>query len=156
MSVELRNESGLSVDEASLAALARYVLDHFGVNPQAELSVYLVDEGSISNLHLHYLGEAGPTDVLAFGMDELPYGRGDEEQEELPPTLLGDVVLCPAVAARQAASAGHPVGEELALLTVHGVLHLLGYDHADPASEREMFELQAELCSGFARSGRAR
>jgi probable rRNA maturation factor len=95
--------------------------------------------------------EPGPTDVLAFPMDELNDQRDDLEGD-LPPTLLGDVVLCPAVAAAQAKQAGHSVAAELDLLCTHGVLHLLGYDHADAAEEREMFGLQSQLLEGWARS----
>ncbi|MGN0102579.1 MAG: rRNA maturation RNase YbeY, partial [Dietzia sp.] len=85
-----------------------------------------------------------PTDVMSFPMDELtPGGRPD--LPEPGPAMLGDIVLCPAFAADQAASSGHPLAHELALLTVHGCLHLLGYDHAEPAEEREMFGLQNEL-----------
>ena len=155
MSVELRNESGSSVDETALAGVARFVLSELGVHPQAELSVYLVDSAAIETLHERYLGEPGPTDVLAFGMDELPLGRGDGDEDDPPPVLLGDVVLCPTVAEAQARKAGHSTGDELALLCTHGVLHLLGYDHGEPEEEREMFNLQADLLSKW-RAGRAR
>jgi probable rRNA maturation factor len=84
----------------------------------------------------------GPTDVLAFPMDELRPGKVNEEPEE---GVLGDLVLCPAVAERQAETAGHSTVDELDLLTVHGILHLLGYDHAEPEEHREMFGLQARL-----------
>src|SRR5205085_11307931 len=97
-----------------------------------------------------WMGEPGPTDVLAFPMDELdaPAGPG---APEAGPALLGDVVLCPQVAARQAATAGHPTEAELHLLCTHGILHLLGYDHADAEEEREMFELQSRLVQEWAR-----
>jgi probable rRNA maturation factor len=154
VSVELRNESGAPVDETALVDVARFVMEHFGVHPQIELSVYVVDEDSIARMNEHHKGEAGSTDVLAFPMDELSTGRREDEDDG-PPTLLGDVVLCPAVASRQAAAAGHGETDELALLTTHGVLHLLGYDHAEPEDEREMFELQAQLLSGW-RAARGR
>jgi probable rRNA maturation factor len=83
-------------------------------------------------------------------MDELRPGTDDEDPE---PGLLGDVVLCPAVAAQQAAAAGHPTAQELDLLTTHGILHLLGYDHAEPDEEREMFGLQTELLRGWVEAG---
>ena len=155
MSVEIANESGGGVDEVALGTVARYVLDELGVNPLAELSVLLVDAESMSALHERWMGEPGPTDVLAFPMDELDTARGPEETEP-GPALLGDVVLCPEVARRQAAHAGHSLGDELHMLCVHGVLHLLGYDHGEPDEEREMFGLQARLLDAWrtaARSG---
>ncbi len=151
MSVEVANESGLEVDEASLASVARHTLERLGVNPLAELSVIVVDIGTMSALHERWMGEPGATDVLAFPMDELDTARSPDE-EEPGPALLGDVVLCPEYARRGARAAGHSLSDELHLLTAHGVLHLLGYDHADPGEEREMFGLQAELLESW-RSG---
>lgn len=148
MAIEIANESGASIDELALAGLARHVLDEMGVHPLAELSVLLVDEAAMTALHERWMGEPGSTDVLAFPMDELdPAGTGRvSEDDELPaPTLLGDVVLCPDVARRQARVAGHAMVDELALLMTHGILHLLGYDHAEPDEEREMFQRQAGL-----------
>jgi probable rRNA maturation factor len=98
------------------------------------------------------MNEPGPTDVLAFPMDELNDQRDDMEGGDAPPTLLGDVVLCPEVAAKQAGQAGHSVADELDLLCTHGILHLLGYDHGDAAEEREMFGLQARLLEAWSRS----
>jgi probable rRNA maturation factor len=114
------------------------------VHPAAELSVLLVDETTMAGLHERWMGEPGPTDVLAFPMDELAAAPGPGAAEA-GPALLGDVVLCPQVAARQAATAGHPTEAELHLLCTHGILHLLGYDHADAEEEREMFGLQADI-----------
>ena len=155
MSIEVNDESGEGIDAERVAALARFLLDRLKVHPQAELSVLAVDVDTMSALHQQWMDEEGPTDVLSFPMDELRPGTEDEEPE---PGLLGDVVLCPAVAAPQAASAGHSTDDELDLLTVHGILHLLGYDHAEPAEEREMFGLQAELLGAWAaeRSGSSR
>ena len=150
MSVEVNNESGVDVDEAEIVALARHVLAQMRVHPQAELSVVLVDETAMEQLHVQWMDEPGPTDVLSFPMDELRPGTDDEDPE---PGLLGDVVLCPAVAAQQAAAAGHPTAQELDLLTTHGILHLLGYDHAEPDEEREMFGLQTELLRGWVEAG---
>ena len=142
MSVEVNNESGVAADEAEIVALARHVLAAMRVHPQADLSVVLVDEAAMEQLHVQWMDEPGPTDVLSFPMDELRPGSDDEES---PPGLLGDVVLCPQVAARQARAAGHSTQEELLLLTTHGILHLLGYDHAEPEEEKEMFGLQRKL-----------
>ena len=154
MSVEVANESGAAVDETALVAVARHVLDELGVNPLAELSVLLVDVPSMTTLHERWMGEPGPTDVLAFPMDELDTARSPDEAEP-GPALLGDVVLCPEVAAKQAATAGHSTADELHLLCTHGVLHLLGYDHAEPEEEREMFALQARLLDSWRARSRA-
>ena len=142
MSIEVNNESGQGCDEAEIVALARHVLTAMRIHPQAELSVVLVDEDTIATLHEQWMDEPGPTDVLSFPMDELRPGGPDGESD---PGLLGDVVLCPQVAARQAVTAGHSTHEELLLLTTHGILHLLGYDHAEPDEEAEMFALQRKL-----------
>jgi len=159
VSIDVANESGADVDETVLAALARYVLDQLGVHPLAELSLVLVDVSTMSDLHEKWMDESGPTDVLAFPMDELRPGPRDAD-EEPEPGLLGDVVLCPEVARRQGEQAGHGTGAELRLLCTHGILHLLGYDHAEPEEHREMFAIQADLLDGWyeehRRSGGAR
>ena len=146
MSVEVNNESGVDADEREIVALARHVLAQMRVHPQAELSVVLVDEAAIEQLHVQWMDEPGPTDVLSFPMDEL---RPGVDGEESAPGLLGDVVLCPQVAARQGQQAGHTTQDELLLLTTHGILHLLGYDHAEPEEEQEMFGLQRKLLLEF-------
>jgi probable rRNA maturation factor len=120
------------------------------VHPLVELSIRLVDVDSMTALHEHFMNEPGPTDVLAFPMDELHDQRDDADDDDAPPTLLGDVVLCPDVAKTQAAQAGHRTDDELHLLCTHGVLHLLGYDHADTAEEREMFSTQSRLLESWA------
>ena len=151
MSVFVANESGTPVDEEDLVELARYVLGEMGVAPMAELSILLVDTAVMESLHVRWMNEPGPTDVLAFPMDELEGTRmthpGDDEPVE--PALLGDVVLCPEVATKQAATAGHTMQEELHLLCTHGVLHLLGYDHAEPEEEQAMFREQARLLASW-------
>jgi len=150
MSIEIANESGVDVDIAELEKLARLVLDEMGVHPLVELSIRLVDVDSMTSLHEHFMDEPGPTDVLAFPMDELHDQRIDGDDLNAPPTLLGDVVLCPAVASKQAAEAGHSTAVELHLLCTHGVLHLLGYDHSDDSEEKEMFGLQRQLLERWA------
>jgi probable rRNA maturation factor len=144
MTIEVANESGVGVDELELVSVARYVLDRMRINPLAELSILLVDVPAMTELHVKWMDEPGPTDVMSFPMDELETARRPDDSGP-GPALLGDVVLCPAVATRQASQAGHSLDDELHLLTVHGCLHLLGYDHAEPAEEREMFRLQNEL-----------
>jgi probable rRNA maturation factor len=154
VSVEVSNESGIAVDELRLVALSRHVLDAMRIHPLAELSILLVDEGEMANLHERWMDEPGPTDVLSFPMDELRPGRVDTDpDDDADPGMVGDVVLCPAVAEKQGKEAGHSVQDELELLCTHGILHLLGYDHAEPDEHREMFGLQKQLLTAW-RSGR--
>jgi probable rRNA maturation factor len=149
VSVYIANESGAEIDEVRLAKLARHVLAQMGVAPLAELSVMLVDATAMERLHVQYMGEEGPTDVLAFPQDDLSAAGAREDHRDEPDALLGDVVLCPQVAEKQAAQAGHGTEDELHLLCTHGILHLLGYDHGDPAQEREMFGVQARLLASW-------
>jgi probable rRNA maturation factor len=142
VSVEVNDESGADVDAERLADLARYVLERLRVHPLAELSVLAVDADTMASHHRQWMDEDGPTDVMAFPMDELRPGSDEDDPE---PGLLGDVVLCPQVAAEQARAAGHSTGHELDLLCAHGILHLLGYDHAEAAEQQKMFELQADV-----------
>ena len=146
MSIEVNNESGYEVEEAEFAALGRHVLDALNVHPGTELSILLVTAEVMSELHQQWMDEPGPTDVLSFPMDEL---RPGSTGEPTPPGLLGDVVLCPEVAAGQALEAGHSTSEELLLLATHGILHLLGFDHAEPDERTEMFDLQRRLLLTF-------
>jgi len=155
LSIDIQNEStGYDVDLGSLERLARHVLDRMGVHPLVELSIRLVDVDAMTALHEHFMNEPGPTDVLAFPMDELHDQRDDGDDNDAPPTLLGDVVLCPPVAEVQGRQAGHSTEDELHLLCTHGVLHLLGYDHGEPQEEREMFTLQTQLLQSWATEGR--
>jgi probable rRNA maturation factor len=148
VTIEILNESGAEVDVKELAGLARFTMDRMRVHPQAELCIKLVDEDTIAQLNAQWMEKEGPTDVLAFPMDELRPGLVNEEPEE---GVLGDLVLCHSIAetqAEQARAAGHTgysTADEVDLLTVHGILHLLGYDHAEPDEHREMFGLQARL-----------
>ncbi|QBE47427.1 rRNA maturation RNase YbeY [Leucobacter triazinivorans] len=153
MSVEINNESGVSIEEARLQRLAAFVLESLHVHPDTELGVVLVDEAAIEQLHLQWMDEPGPTDVLSFPMDELRPGRVDAQT---PAGLLGDVVICPQVAQMQAEAAGHDLAQETAVLLTHGMLHLLGFDHATPDEEAEMFGLQRDLLLAFAMHERSR
>jgi probable rRNA maturation factor len=148
MSIEIANESGVAVAEGPIVEVARYALDRMGVSPLAELSIMLIELEPMAELHERWLDEPGPTDVMSFPMDEYDSARRPDAPSS-GPALLGDIVLCPAFAADQAATAGHGLDDELHLLTVHGVLHLLGYDHAEPDEERTMFGLQAELLADW-------
>jgi probable rRNA maturation factor len=134
----------VGVDELALVSVSRFALNRMKINSLAELSILLMDVEAMTELHIKWMDEPGPTDVMSFPMDELDTARRPDEAGP-GPALLGDVVLCPAVATEQAAQAGHSLDDELHLLTVHGILHLLGYDHMEPADERKMFQLQNEL-----------
>jgi probable rRNA maturation factor len=142
VTIEVIDESDHALDVQGLSTLSRFVMDKMRVHPQAELCIKAVDEATIAGLNEKWMEKEGPTDVLAFPMDELRPGLVNEELEE---GMLGDLVLCPAVAERQAVAAGHSTDAEIELLTVHGILHLLGYDHAEPEEHKEMFGLQAQL-----------
>jgi probable rRNA maturation factor len=148
VSVEILQESGHPVDVARVAKLCRFALDRLRVHPLAELCLSFVDEDTIAELNATWMDKSGPTDVLAWPMDELRPGLVNEEPEE---GTLGDIAICPQVARRQAeeaaarGQAGYQELDEIDLLTVHGILHLLGYDHAEPEEHAEMFGLQARL-----------
>ncbi len=144
MSIDISNESGIECDERSLVAQAAYVMGRLRLHPQAELAITLVDEGTMTVLHEQWMNEPGPTDVLSFPMDELRADEGEPQEGH-----LGDIVVCPQVAQRQAEVAGHSFRDEMGVLVTHGILHLLGYDHAEPDEERLMFGLQGQLVAEF-------
>jgi len=147
VTVDVNNESGLEADTTGLARLATFALDELRIHPQAELSVLLVDEDTMSAYHEKYMGEPGSTDVLSFPMDEL---RPPGDDDEPPEGLLGDIVLCPAVTGRQAAEHGRSEAAEAEYLLVHGLLHLLGYDHAEPEEKAAMFGLKDKIIAAWA------
>ena len=146
MTIEINNESELSVDEARVLKLASFALDQLRIHPEAELAIQFVNEDPMTTLHVQWMDEPGPTDVLSFPMDEL---RPSNELELSEVGLLGDFVICPQVAEKQAVTAGHDTINEILMLTTHGILHLLGYDHAEPDDEKEMFGLQKEILDNF-------
>lgn len=146
MTIEISNESTIEVDEARVLRLATYALDELHIHPKSDLAIQFVDEAAMEVLHIQWMDEPGPTDVLSFPMDEL---RPGTEGEITDPGLLGDIVVCPQVAIVQAAAAGHEPINEILLLTTHGILHLLGFDHAEPDEEKEMFGLQKQILEGF-------
>lgn len=152
MSIYVANESGAVVDEVGLVGLSRFVLAAMGVDPLAELSFMLYDTVAMEALHVQWMDESGPTDVMAFPMDEYSGAGGTEhpgDGAEPGPALLGDVVICPEVAAAQAIAAGHSTEDEIHLLATHGILHLLGYDHGEPDEQAEMFGKQTELLAAW-------
>lgn len=147
MSIEINNESNMAVDEAQILRLATHNLDQLRIHPDADLSIVFVDVGPMEELHVQWMDEPGPTDVLSFPMDEL---RPGSIERQTPAGLLGDIVVCPQVAESQAEKAGHSTVEEILLLVTHGILHLLGFDHAEPEEHKEMFDLQRDLLLSFA------
>ena len=153
MTIEINNESGIPVDETVLLRLMDHNLAELHVSPDADVAIMLVDEGAMEALHVQWMDEPGPTDVLSFPMDEL---RPGTEDSPTPAGLLGDIVLCPQVAIAQAEGAGHSPMDEMLLLTAHGILHLLGFDHAEPDEEKEMFGIQRDILVGFAMQERRR
>jgi probable rRNA maturation factor len=146
VSIEVLNESGEALDVDHLVGLSRFVPDRMRVHPLAELCIKAVDTETMTELNEKWMEGEGPTDVLAFPMDELRPGLVNEDPEE---GILGDLMLCPSIAEKQAVTAGHSTDAELELLTVHGILHLLGYDHAEPEEHAEMFGLQDELLAAW-------
>ena len=135
MNIEPSNESGVTVDEAGLVSVAEYAMQHMGLNEDCDLAISIVDESRMSELHEEWMDLPGPTDVLSFPMDEM-------KPHDINPGIVGDIVLCPQFAAAQAKNG---LESELALLTIHGVLHCLGYDHAESVEQKVMFELQESI-----------
>jgi probable rRNA maturation factor len=137
MTIELVNRSGSLVPEKNMHALLDFGISYMELNPECEISLTFVDVQEMEELHIKWMDEPGPTDVLSFPMD-LPEKKNDA-------VTLGDIVIAPAVAAAQAESAGHSVEHEIYILATHGLLHILGYDHADPDEEKVMFALQEKI-----------
>ena len=146
MSIEISNETAIEVDTDSVLRLANFVRDELKLHPAIDLGIIFVDEDPMAELHVKWMDEPGPTDVLSFPMDEL---RPGSDLLPSPEGVLGDIVVCPQVAMRQAETAGHSMMNEVLLLVTHGMLHLVGFDHAEPEEEREMFGLQRELLEKF-------
>ena len=155
-------QSDEPVDTARWMRLARQVLTAEGVKGDAELSMLFVDEAAMSELNKRFLGKDGPTDVLAFPIDDdvVESGRspdsggsgpgsGERAEPSEVPTVLGDLVLCPAVALRNAPDHAGTYDDEMALLVVHGILHLLGMDHADDDEAKVMEQRERELLARF-------
>jgi probable rRNA maturation factor len=154
-------QSGCPVDALGLVRLAKAVLAEEGVKADSELSMLFVDEVSMAELNKRFLGKDGPTDVLAFPIDDddvveggrspdsLGPGPGVDPESSDPPNLLGDVVVCPAVAARNAPGHAGTYDDEMALLVVHGILHILGMDHVDSEEAEAMERRERELLERF-------
>ena len=147
MSIEVNDESGFqpAIELTEIQELAAFVLDELNVHPRSELAILLVDEETSEDLHIKWMDLEGAADVLSFPLDELRPGSPEISAEG----VLGDIVICPHVADRQAAAAGHATADEILLLTTHGILHLLGFDHEEEDEREEMFALQRQLLLTF-------
>lgn len=150
MNVDVLDESGadFDIDVVALTQLCRFVMRRMRLHPATEVTLRLVDVATITLLNEKWMGSKGPTDVLSFPMDELKPGRkreANDPDDDEPAGYLGDIALCPQIAEQQAPAAGHSTHDEIELLTVHGLLHLLGYDHATPEEHGEMFGIQGRL-----------
>ena len=138
MAIEITNRSGIAYSEADLESLFQFGLDDLALNPECDLEILLVDEDEMAQLHVKWMGEPGPTDVLTFPMDELRPGTTEAG-------ILGDIVMCPQVAIRQAEITNHTFVREMSILGIHGLLHIVGYDHTTQAEEMEMFARQESI-----------
>jgi probable rRNA maturation factor len=144
--VDIENETEYDIDLDSLIHQTRFMFQQLRLHAETEVSILLVDEERMSQLHVEWMEEEGPTDVLSFPMDELVAPADDAHPE---PGILGDIVLCPAFAERQAAAAGQSLEDELAMLLTHGILHCLGHDHVAPEEHAVMFALQHDLLKAW-------
>lgn len=138
MSIEIANETDLRIELATVEACARHALNYLDVHPAVDVSIRFIGDDTMSELHERWMDLPGTTDVMSFPMDELKPGHN-------APGVLGDIVISPTVAATQAEAAGHTMADEIYLLTVHGILHLLGYDHDTDEHRDHMFNLQRTL-----------
>ncbi|MFJ2620254.1 rRNA maturation RNase YbeY [Glutamicibacter sp. NPDC087344] len=146
MSIEVNNETEFEVDLADVNALANSVMRAMYLHPETEVSIVFLDEDAMSALHVEWMELEGPTDVMSFPMDELRPGK---EHSPAEAGILGDIVICPTVAQAQAEAGGHSTHDEILLLTTHGLLHLMGFDHMEPAEKEEMFSLQRRLLESY-------
>lgn len=146
MTIEISNESTEQVDLERVQRLAEFVRNHLKLHPATDVGIVFVDEDPMTELHIKWMDEPGPTDVLSFPMDELRPGTDENPSSE---GVLGDIVVCPQFANKQAATAGHELINEILLLVTHGMLHLVGFDHAEPEEEAEMFGLQKQILHDF-------
>lgn len=142
MTIEITNRSGVEAPVEEIESLLTFGIDYMDLHPECELSVTFVDDKEMEELHIKWMDEPGTTDVLSFPMD-MPEGKHDA-------VTLGDIVIDPIVAAKQATSAGHSTNHEIYILAAHGLLHILGYDHADRDEEKIMFDLQETIVKKWA------
>ncbi|HUG31428.1 MAG TPA: rRNA maturation RNase YbeY [Acidimicrobiia bacterium] len=154
MSVFLADEQTEQVGLDELRALAESVLRHEGYPEQAEVTILLVSESEMASYNQKFLDRDGPTDVLAFPIEELRPGRVPEHDRRGPPLMLGDVIVAPSYVRRQAVELGVTFDDEIALMVTHGILHLLGYDHVEDDDAERMEAKERELLVEVGRSRR--
>ena len=141
MTIESNNRSGELVPSDDVTSLIQYSLGELGLNAECEVSITFVDEAEMTELHIKWMDEPGTTDVLSFPMD-MPEAPGEA-------VTLGDIVISPVVAAAQALTQGHSTEHEIYILATHGLLHIIGYDHADKSEEKVMFDLQEKIVTDW-------
>ena len=139
MTIEVTNTSGQLVPTTEITSLMTHAMNALELNPDCDLNIAFVEDDYMTELHIKWMDEPGTTDVLSFPMD-MPEEPGEA-------VTLGDIVISPVVAAAQAISQGHSTEHEIYILATHGLLHIIGYDHADTADEKIMFELQEKIVS---------
>jgi probable rRNA maturation factor len=137
MTIEVTNTSGQLVPATEINSLLTFALLELALNPECEINVSFVDDDYMTELHIKWMDEPGTTDVLSFPMD-MPETPGEA-------VTLGDIVISPVVAAEQANAQGHSIEHEIYILATHGLLHIIGYDHAVKAEEKVMFDLQEKI-----------
>ena len=137
MTIEVTNTSGQLVPTTEMTSLMTHAMKALDLNPECDLNIAFVEDDYMTELHIKWMDEPGTTDVLSFPMD-MP-----EEPGQV--VTLGDIVISPVVAAEQATQQGHSIEHEIFILATHGLLHILGYDHADKVEEKTMFELQEKI-----------
>ncbi len=141
MTIEVTNTSGQLVPTTEITSLMTHAMNALELNPDCDLNIAFVEDDYMTELHIKWMDEPGTTDVLSFPMD-MPEEPGEA-------VTLGDIVISPVVAAAQAISQGHSTEHEIFILATHGLLHIIGYDHADKADEKIMFELQEKIVSDW-------
>lgn len=137
MTIEINNKSGSLAPGDQVQSLLAFAMSKLELHPDCDLNVTFVDDAEMTELHIKWMDEPGSTDVLSFPMD-MPESAADV-------VTLGDIVISPEFATAQAIQAGHSPDHEIFILATHGLLHILGYDHAEPAEEKIMFDLQESL-----------
>jgi probable rRNA maturation factor len=141
MTIEVTNTSGQLVPTTEMVSLMTHAMNALDLNPECDLNISFVEDDYMTELHIKWMDEPGTTDVLSFPMD-MP-----EEPGEV--VTLGDIVISPVVAAAQALTQGHSTEHEIFILATHGLLHIIGYDHAEKGDEKIMFELQEKIVTDW-------
>jgi probable rRNA maturation factor len=137
MTIEVTNSSGQLVPGTEVGSLLTFAMGELKLNPECDLNVGFIDDKYMTELHIKWMDEPGSTDVLSFPMD-MPETEGEV-------VTLGDIMISPTFAAAQASTAGHSAEHEIYILATHGLLHIIGYDHAEPSEEKIMFSLQEQI-----------